>query len=413
MPGRGRCCVGLVLVVGSVLGCGGELVLAEGSSSSEGDDGIGTGTSTTVGETDTGEVELCGNGVLDPGEDCEPSDAGCDVCTDDCRADPLPANEWSLVLGQPGVTLESLALATSVGGRLVVGASTADQQAWVFVAASGGELLGSYGPSEHGFDAIVDHALAENSDVALLGRVGETTRVRRLLAEGAFEPAIEWLADPVAPDQVAITSLGFVSLGPDGPAQALDFAGQPMWTRPGPYTFAGNVEDRVVLYGAEMIEFVAADGSEALTWPWGEGVAYSPYESAARVASVPALLLRGKVVRDTINVWSLDLWTGEQHTATVLSGAPFGLEFMPGASALDARSDGWPLLSWYHCAGEGSAMGCLEGTAWGVGAPDDRRAIEAHDCDVVSTTRIGPDGGVFMLSVLPDGTTLLVRRTTP
>ena len=40
--------------------------------------------------------------------------------------------------------------------------------------------------------------------------------------------------------------------------KSLDFAGQPMWTRPGPYTFAGNVADRVVLLGQQHGDLAVA-----------------------------------------------------------------------------------------------------------------------------------------------------------
>src|SRR5690606_31737657 len=78
----------VVGVCGSALQCGkdGEATDTEGTTS-------GTG---STGAESTGEVELCGNGVVDEGEECDDGNTiNGDGCNADCR--PSETLEWSVV----------------------------------------------------------------------------------------------------------------------------------------------------------------------------------------------------------------------------------------------------------------------------------------------------------------------------
>jgi hypothetical protein len=56
-------------------------------------------------------------------------------------------------------------------------------------------------------------------------------------------------------------------------------------------------------------------------------------------------------------------------------------------------------------------MGCGDWDS-GVGVSDMLHAIETHTCDFQESLRVGPDGGVFMISRGLGGGARLVRRTT-
>jgi hypothetical protein len=88
-----------------------------------------------------------------------------------------------------------------------------------------------------------------------------------------------------------------------------------------------------------------------------------------------------------------------------------GREWHPSATALDARNDGWPLLAWSACQDAVSPLECSEPSS-GVGGPGELEAVVLHRCDLLRSTRIGSDGGVFVVARQLDGGVALTRRTT-
>jgi hypothetical protein len=321
----------------------------------------------------------------------------------------LPINEWAVELElidpQAYETEEHWhILATGPASLLAVRGRTREGAEWLYTFTLAGEQVAMVGPAEHGFDVILDHALGTAGDLALLGLVGETSYVRHMLADGTLENPIE--VSP-APDQVAITSHGFIHLAAGGSAHAISFAGELQWMRPGPYEMLGNIDDRVVLHSLDdFVEFVAGDGSDALVWDWG---AY-PLPDYSRLASTSAFMLAGHSVSDKAFVEVLDLWTGQTMETLLVTGIG-GREWHPSATALDARNDGWPLLAWSACQDAVSPLECSEPSS-GVGGPGALEAVVLHHCDLLRSTRIGSDGGVFVVARQLDGSVALARRTT-
>ncbi|MCA9706408.1 MAG: hypothetical protein KDK70_11210 [Myxococcales bacterium] len=91
-----------------------------GGSTDDGADGSSSTTSPPADGTDTSTGEdLCGNGILDPGEMCD----GTNACADDCTLDNYPCNPFNNVGCQPGqkcsfvepTTILCLAFAADVG----------------------------------------------------------------------------------------------------------------------------------------------------------------------------------------------------------------------------------------------------------------------------------------------------------
>ena len=382
----------------------------------------GASETTTAAETeDTGEPEdedLCGNGVIDPGEACEPTDGWCDTCTWDCQDDPLPANEWTLALegferdGYDTGSEDSESwriLAMGPSPLLAVRGVTVEGEARIVRVSPEGELLSDHGPAEHGFDTILAHAISEDGELAILGRVGEGALVRRQLVDGTYEPALELSDDAALPERVAITSAGFALLSVEGEAYGIGFDGAPLWTRPGPYGSLYNMADRLMLQGDEfVVEFFAGDGSDALIWDWPHvwfGEYTQPSSTRAQLNGVYANSSYGELY-----VQTLDLWTGELVTDLVATGEE-GLEVGPGGTPYDATADGRPLFGWSVCVGQPSAMGCGLSES-GVGVPEAMGVVETHICDLRQSLTVGAEGGVFVVSRTLEGGLELSRRTS-
>ena len=397
----------------ALAGCGPDTTSATSTETTSSDTSLESESGEHSDTTETGaDEDRCGDGVLDPDEDCEPLGSPCDTCTPDCRHDPLPANEWSVELELVDLHAHDSdehwhLIATGPAQRLAVRGSTIDGEPRLYMFTLAGEQLTVARAAEHGFDTMLDHAIGVDGDVALLGLVNETRYIRHMLTDGSFDDAIE--VSP-APDQVAITTHGFVHLTAGGSAHAISFAGEPLWTRPGPYEQLGNADDRIVLHSLEwQVELVAGDGTEALVWDWG----FYPLPEYSRLASNAAFMLAGIGTDGQADAYAnvLNLWTGEQ-TETLLVTSPVSLHYHPVATALDARADGWPLLAWGRCVDALSPDGCTASWETGVGGPENLDAVDLHRCDLLRSTRIGADGGVFVITEQLDGSAALVRRAT-
>jgi hypothetical protein len=392
---------GLFVCVALTFACSDDLTAVEGS---EG------GSTSTPGETGDGDGDPepqseCGNGIVEPGEDCEPADSYCDECSDDCRFDPMPANEWS-VARELWFDLDSESIAIAPSGLVYSRGVTMDGDPWLLAVTPDGGVTLELGPAEHGFGEIESFAVGPADDVALIGGTGSGQRIRRMLADGSFEAPIaaQW---GFYPGVVALTEHGIAMLADGGYVQSYAFDGTPTWVSDDAWSAIGNVDGRLVLIDVSnrVVEFVAGDGTDARRW---EELWYPSFSNLRVASSSPVLVGAGGDGGSAV-VSVLSLWTGEYLEESLASGLD-GLEAGPQAFALDATADAWPIARWSVCYAAGP-IGCSDEST-GVGGPGDPNAIEVHDCDYTRSLRIGPDGGVYLLSFPPDGIGQLVRRQT-
>lgn len=390
--------IGLLL---TTLACSEERTLAEGSD----DDPTSAAASEEEGEPE----QLCGNGVIDPGEDCEPlvDFYVCDECSSDCRFDPVPANEWALELGPVTGVLTGDVLRVGPAGTVYV----LDREMLLAVSSAGAIEL-ELGEAQHGFASIEDLAVGTLEDVALLGTIGGTRGLRHMWAEGSFDDHILVEPKPESPrGQIAITEHGITMLDPGQFARSFAFDGTPTWESAEAWEALDNVEGRLVFVNrSHDVEFLAGDGSDVLRW---EGV---PGVYDGRVASTVAIMIGGSQSTGSGDavLFATSLWTGERSSHVLAVSLQYGFEVGPYARGLDATPSGWPLGYWEVCNTTTEVFpGCAGYTEEGLGGPEDSYAVPLHVCDAPQVLRIGPDGGVFMITESPAADTWqLVRRTT-
>jgi hypothetical protein len=370
------------------------------------DDETSTDNETTGDGDGDGDFEAtCGNGIVEPGEDCEP-DGACDECSDDCRFDPLPTNEWaiardmwfdqddeSIEIGPSGI-VHSRGLTSELAPRLLT-------------VTPDGVVMHDFGPAEHDFVGIEDIAVGPADDLALLGSTTDGPHVRHMLADGTFEAPIPVSADG-SPAFVALTEHGISRLV-GGYVHTHAFDGTLSWVSDEPWSSLDNVDGRLVVTDPanDLVEFVAGDGTDPRRWEDSLGLTFN---GEIRVASSAPVLIGAIGAGGAVYVGVLSLWTGEGVEDVIASGLD-GLETPAWSNPLDATSDGWPIVRWSVCETAG-VIGCSVESS-GVGGPDDPNVVDVHDCDLTRSLRVGPDGGVYLLTWSPDEQTWqLARRMT-
>lgn len=108
-----------------------------GDASGDGDSGDGTTSSSSASGTDEGpSLEHCGDGVLDPGEECDDgNDVGADGCNVDCVASG--SIRWSMQLDDVGCGL----LAVDRQGGVFVSGTSEPSSYWVAHIVEPGEIV--------------------------------------------------------------------------------------------------------------------------------------------------------------------------------------------------------------------------------------------------------------------------------
>lgn len=374
-----------------------------------------SGSSTTSGSsatsglsstTDPMPEELCGNGVIDPGEECDDGGGGCDACTEQCTLPVEPAVEWSVALAP---IVEVFDVDVTQQGRAWVLGETAEG-AHVLQRIEGAALAGSVDLAALGVAEVlafhVNGAAVDGVEVGVLAELTDASLVAlRIGVDGLVGEPVSVAKEGLGlSPSVAVHSLGVTVGGSDG-ARTLSPTGELVATIEGSARAIDALGDRLVFTGSRVV-LVGPDGSDRV-----ETMCVGDYLTTAGTHVVEYFI---DLTGGGVSMYSCELATGEQHGGVVASGGNGSLEAGPLAEVQDAAANGNPLGYWRLCPFMADdPLDC--GDAWeaGFGGPGDPHVVELDDCDMPQQARVGLDRGVLMLRRdRTTGAVSLVRRAT-
>jgi len=342
----------------------------------------------------------CGDGVLDPGEECDDGRRGC-ACSETCTLTVDPELEWSVPLA-PIVEVLEFDL-TQQQRAWVVGAT--EEQAIVLMRIEPtGETESIDLTALAGLEIVVAfHVNGVSGEVGVFGELADnTSKLVRAGSDGPIGEPLTLDADSTS-RKMAITSVG-VTFAEYQDVTTLAWTGELLakFVSAGQIHFMDALGDRLVIGGLVML--ADPDGGNLVeTTCWGDRLA---------TTGTHVLIDSWNLHYEEATMASCELVTGAVVSEVIALGTP-GFEVGPRTDVVDAAPNGNPLGEWSVCTGEGSVMGCTVPRVTGFGGPGDPEVIALDLCDEPRFSRLASDRAIYMIRHdRTTGAPSLVRRGT-